>query len=83
MDEGRSGLPPGEPTEKLLEVPQGLIQTALDLEEQARIVIADRIGQTDCIFLAGLHGAERAVADRLLTLAKGTLPWPWIDAARP
>jgi hypothetical protein len=53
--------------EKLLEVPQGLIHTALDLEQQDRTVIADRVGETDCIFLAGLHGAERAVAERLLT----------------
>jgi exodeoxyribonuclease V alpha subunit len=43
-------------------------------------VIADRVGETDCIFLAGLHGAERAVAERLLTLRNGPLPWPWIDA---
>jgi exodeoxyribonuclease V alpha subunit len=42
-------------------------------------VIADRIGETDCIFLSGLHGAERAVAERLLSLANGALPWPWIN----
>ena len=69
-------------TEKLLEVPQELIRTALDLELQGGTVIADRVGETDCIFLVGLHGAERAVAERLLTLAKGTLPWPWIDAEK-
>ncbi len=70
MDEGHCGLPAGELvplTEKLLKVPQELIRTALDLELQEGAVIADRIGETDCIFLAGLHGAERAVAERLLT----------------
>jgi exodeoxyribonuclease V alpha subunit len=85
MDEGHCGLPTGELvplTEKLLEVPQELIRTALDLELQGGTVIADRVGETDCIFLAGLHGAERAVAERLLTLANGTLPWPSIDAER-
>ena len=85
MDEGHCGLPTGELiplAEKLLEVPQGLIHTALDLEQQDRTVIADRVGETDCIFLAGLHGAERAVAERLLTLANGTLPWPRIDAEK-
>jgi exodeoxyribonuclease V alpha subunit len=85
MDEGHCGLPTDELiplAEKLLEVPQGLIQTALDLEQQDRTVIADRVGVTDCIFLAGLHGAERAVAERLLTLANATLPWPWIDAEK-
>jgi exodeoxyribonuclease V alpha subunit len=83
MDEGHCGLPTSELVplaEKLLEVPQGLIQTALDLERQDRTVIADRVGETDCIFLAGLHGAERAVAECLLTLATGALPWRWIDA---
>src|SRR5438128_2457243 len=85
MDEGHCGLPTGELvplTEKLLEVPQELIRTALDLELQGGTVIADRVGETDCIFLAGLHGAEHAVAERLLTLANGTLPWPSIDAEK-
>ena len=82
MDEGHCGLPVGELVplaEKLLEVPQELIRTALDLELHDRTVIADRVGATECVFLAGLHGAERAVAERLLALANGTLPWPWID----
>lgn len=52
------------------------------LELRDRTVVADRVGETDCIFLAGLHSAERAVADRLLTLAMGKLPWPWIDAEK-
>jgi exodeoxyribonuclease V alpha subunit len=85
MDEGHCGLPTGELgplAEKLLEVPQELIRMALGLELQEGTVIADRVGDTDCIFLVGLHGAERAVADRLLTIVKGTLPWPWIDAEK-
>src|SRR5438477_1051033 len=82
MDEGHCGLPTEELiplAEKLLEVPQELIRTALDLELQEGIVIADRLGETDCVFLASLHRAERAVAHRLMRLANGTLPWPWID----
>ena len=31
------------------------------------------------MFLAGLHRAERAIAERLLRLADGELPWPSID----
>src|SRR4029077_8044565 len=65
--------------EKLLEVPQQLIRTALDLELQEGTAIADRVGETPCIFLAGLHRAERTIAGRLMRLANGTLPWPWID----
>jgi ATP-dependent exoDNAse (exonuclease V) alpha subunit len=26
-----------------------------------------------------LHRAERTIAERLMRLANGTLPWPWID----
>ena len=82
MDEGHCGLPVAEfvaLAERPLEVTQDLIRTALDFELQDGAVIADRIGETDCVFLAGLHGAERAVAERLLTLANGALPWPRID----
>jgi len=38
------------------------------------------LGEIDCIFLAGLHRAERAIAERLLTLCNGKLPWASIDA---
>jgi exodeoxyribonuclease V alpha subunit len=82
MDEGHCGLPTDELVplaEKLLEVPQQLIRTALELELQEGTVIADRVGETPCVFLAGLHRAERTIADRMTRLAKGALPWPWID----
>src|SRR5262245_66307584 len=65
--------------EKLLEVPQELIRTALDLELREGTVITDRVGETPCIFLAGLHRAERTIAERLMRVASGSLPWPWID----
>src|SRR6188768_2156426 len=82
MDEGHCGLPMEELiplAEKLLEVPQQMIRTALDLELQEGNVIADQVGETPCVFLAGLHWAERTIADRLTRLANGTLPWPCID----
>ena len=82
MDEGHCGLPTEELTplaEKLLEVPQELIRTAIELELQEGTVIADRVGETACVFLAGLHRAERTIAERLSRLASGTVPWPWID----
>jgi exodeoxyribonuclease V alpha subunit len=65
--------------EKLLEVPQQLIRTALELELKDGTVIADRVGETPCVSLAGLYRAERTIAERLTRLANGTLPWPWID----
>src|SRR5262245_64832508 len=74
MDDGHCGLPTDElvpMAEKLLEVPQQLIRTALDLELQEGTVIADRVGETSCVFLAGLHRAERTIAERLTRLADG------------
>src|SRR6202040_700074 len=82
MDEGHCGLPTEELTPlavELLEVPAQLIQTALDLELAERTVVADTVGETACIFLAGLYRAEQVIAERILRLVIGTLPWPYID----
>jgi len=82
MHEGHCGLPTEELiplAERLLELPQELIRTALDLELQDGTVVADRVGETPCIFLAGLYRAKRAIAERDVRLANGTLPWPWIE----
>ena len=67
MDEGHCGLPTEELAplaEKLLEVPQELIRTAIELELQEGTVVADRVGETPCVFLTGLHRAERTIAER-------------------
>ena len=80
MDDGHCGLPIGELvplTGELLEVPEGLVETALDLELAEGTVIADRVGETPCIFLTGLYRAERTIAEQLMRLANGVLPWPW------
>ena len=80
MDEGHCGLPTDELVplaEKLLEVPVELVRTALDLELVEGTVIADNVGETRCVFLAGLYRAERGI--RLLRLTNGALPWPRID----
>ena len=82
MDEGHCGLPTEELVPlavELLEVPAELIQTALDLELAEGTVIADTVGETACIFLAGLYRAEQVIAERLLRLVNGKLPWPYID----
>ena len=82
MDEGHCGLPTDELVplaEKLLEVPVDLVRIALDLERTEGTVIADSVGETSCVFLAGLHRAERSIAERLIRLANGALPWPWIN----
>ena len=83
MDQGHCGLPTEELVplaEKLLEVPQELIRTGVELELQEGTVVAGRVRETPSVFLAGLHRAERTIAERLLRLANGTLPWPQIDS---
>jgi exodeoxyribonuclease V alpha subunit len=82
MDEGHCGLPTDDLmplAEKLLEVPTELVRAALDLETSEGTVIADSVGEIRCVFLAGLHRAERIIAERLIQLANGKLPWAWID----
>ena len=73
MEEGHCGLPTAELmplAEKLLEVTQELIRTALDFELQEGTVVADQVGETPCVFLTGLHRAERTIAERLMRLAE-------------
>jgi exodeoxyribonuclease V alpha subunit len=82
MDEGHCGLPTDELVplaEELLEVAQDGIRAALELELSDGTVIADHVGEVPCVFLAGLHRAERTIAERLLRLTNGRLPWQWID----
>jgi exodeoxyribonuclease V alpha subunit len=43
-----------------------LILTALELERSEGAVIADKVGDTGCMFLAGLYRAEQVIAKRLV-----------------
>jgi exodeoxyribonuclease V alpha subunit len=81
-DEGHCGLPLDELvplTAKLIEVQARLIEAAIADEIAAGDVIADTLDGRNCIFLARLHYAERAIAERLHTLGAGAPPWPTID----
>lgn len=83
MDEGHCGLPTDELVPlavELLEVDQGLVRSAMDLELADGTVVADTVDGTACIFLAGLHRAEQVIAERIRRLASADLPWPAIDA---
>ena len=82
MDDGHCGLPAEELLPlavELLESPEDLVRAAITEELAAGNVVADTAGGTPCIFLAGLYGAERGIADRLHRIAAGPLPWPRID----
>ena len=56
-----------------------MILTALELEQSDGVVIADRVGDTACMFLAGLYRAEQAIAERLIRIVNGGMPWAWIN----
>src|ERR1700761_6343010 len=82
MDEGHCGLPTDQLiplAEELLEAPRELIFTGLELERSDGAVIADKVGDTACIFLAGLYSAEQAIAERLIRIVSARMPWAWID----
>ncbi|MBB4267842.1 SF1B family DNA helicase RecD2 [Roseospira visakhapatnamensis] len=82
MDEGHCGLPVAElvPLARtLLEVEPSLVETALGDELAEGAVIEITLGETRCVFLAGLYRAEQGIAERLRVLRDGPLPWPWID----
>ena len=83
MGNGHCGLPRKELIPlaiKLLEVPDDLIHTAIELEMSEGTVTADTVGDMPCVFLSGLYHAEKGVADRFQHLNAGPLPWPDIDA---
>jgi len=83
MDDGHCGLPTEElvpEAVELLEISKELVQTALDLELSEGTVIAATVGETACVFLGGLYRAEQVIAERLLRIWSGKLPWPYIDA---
>jgi exodeoxyribonuclease V alpha subunit len=56
-----------------------VVDEALALELAGGDVVADEVDGRACVFLAGLHRAERGIAERLLRLAQGPPPWPAVD----
>ncbi len=85
MDDGHCGLPADELealTVKLIEVPPEFFEEALGLELDAGELVADTVENRRCIFLAALHRAEQAIAERLGRISSGPLPWPEIHSAK-
>src|SRR5215211_1503125 len=82
-DEGHCGLPVEmlvSLAEKLLEVDAALIRTAVaDELRRGEDVLTDTVDGEPCVFLKGLHGAERAIADRLIERAARKPSWPEIN----
>lgn len=85
MDAGHCGLPREELTisgAELLDIQAKLIEAAVAAELIAGEVLAGTTNGCEVIFLAGLYRAEQSIADRLLRLQTGRLPWSAIDAGR-
>ncbi len=85
MNDGHCGLPKEEllPTAaKLLEVSEDVLEPALLAELDAGSVINDTVGETACVFLAGLHRAEWMIGERLIELSRRSRPWSDIDPVK-
>jgi exodeoxyribonuclease V alpha subunit len=72
-----------------LEIPEAILLKALELELAEGALVADRLADRSCVFLAGLYQAEWAIAERLKAIQATPLPWaaidpekalPWIEA---
>jgi exodeoxyribonuclease V alpha subunit len=85
LDEGHCGLPVAElvpGAAKLLDIPGPLAGEALALELAAGTVVDEAVSGLPCVFLAGLHAAERTIAARIRSLAGGGVPWKMVDAGK-
>jgi exodeoxyribonuclease V alpha subunit len=83
VDDGHCGLPRDELlrlAEELLEIPAVTLEDAVNLELNDGAVVADRIGDRDCVFLRRLWEAERIIVERLKAIREGQPPWSAIDA---
>src|SRR5271154_2867375 len=56
-----------------------VLTTGLSHAGRPLVIPLHWLGETPYVFVAGLHPAECTIAERLMRVANGTLPWPWID----
>jgi exodeoxyribonuclease V alpha subunit len=71
-----------ESAQQLLDIPPEVLEAALVEELALGDLIQDSIDGEPCVFLRRLWTAERAIADRLDRLRRGSPPWRAIDAAK-
>ncbi len=82
MKNGHCGLPREtlcKLSQELLDLPQDVVQSALDAELLNKTVSANTIADTECIFLTGLYLAEQSIADHIRRIQTRTMPWAPID----
>lgn len=72
----------------LLEIPQPVIESAIEAEIAEENLVPDEIAGSPCLFLAPLYRAEVGVASSLSRLSLGAPPWsgivaeeaiPWVE----
>jgi len=81
--EGHCGLPRSQLVSfavKLLEIPQPIIEDAIDQELAEEVVIADTVDGVPSVFLAQLYNAERSIVSQVKRLKSGSPPWTAFDA---
>lgn len=82
MEEGHCGLPISlllPSAQSLLNINQQILEQALNLEIKAGIIVQDFVQDTVCVFLYGLHQAEKGIAEILYNLQSASVPWPQIE----
>ncbi|WP_246530528.1 MULTISPECIES: SF1B family DNA helicase RecD2 [Paraburkholderia] len=83
--EGHCGLPRSQLVSlavKLLEIPQAVIEDAIDQELAEEVVIADTVDGVPSVFLAPLYNAERSIVSQIKRLSSGSPPWSAFDAGK-
>ena len=81
--DGHCGLPRSQLVSlavKLLEIPQPIIEDAIDQELAEEVVIADTVDGVPSVFLAPLYHAERSIVSQVKRLASRSPPWSAFDA---
>ena len=81
MKQGHCGYPVEkllDLCQELLDIPRDLIQEALTRGIQEREVVQASLEGTPCVFLRFLYCAEKSLAEKIVALREGPLPWPSI-----
>ena len=71
-----------ETAEKLLEIPEPVIESAIREEIAHQNLVSDEIDGKPCLFLTPLHRAETGAAAGLVRLLGGAPPWGSVDVEK-
>src|SRR5699024_7269400 len=67
---------------KLLEIPENIIEQAIEAELAERNLISELIDGHEALFSMPLYRAQKGCTKHLLRLKAGALPWGDIDASK-